>query len=125
MYANFDARFSIATHSPRQMWEVWVGGAGNKLTANLPEFLGTVGEGDDLGGTDKGEVKGVKEEDEVLPLVVTELNLLELSIHHRRPFEGWGRLGEGGNLVTHGGGVCEGCRRTCGWVWISFNSNTQ
>ena len=39
---------------------------GSPLDINLPP----VGEGDDLGGADKGEVQGVEEEDHVLALVV-------------------------------------------------------
>ena len=45
-----------------------VGGAGDDGAVEGLELLGAVVEGDDLGGTDKGEVEGVEEEDHVLPL---------------------------------------------------------
>jgi len=56
--------------TPGKVRKVGVGRAGNHFTANLAEFLGSVIEGDDLSGTDKGEVQRVEEQHHVLALVV-------------------------------------------------------
>lgn len=39
---------------------------GNHLAANLFELINTLGEGNDLSGADKGEVKWVEEEHHIL-----------------------------------------------------------
>ena len=54
--------------APGQVGEVGVGGAGHDGAVEGLELGGPVGEGDDLGGADEGEVQRVEEEDHVLPL---------------------------------------------------------
>lgn len=48
------------------MSKVGVDGAANNLAANATELFRSVAESNDLGGTDKREVQGVEEEDQVL-----------------------------------------------------------
>jgi len=55
---------------PGQVGEVRVHATGHNLDSKLPELLDSVVEGQDLGGADEGEIKGVEEEDEVLARVV-------------------------------------------------------
>ena len=66
------------------------------LTSKLPDLLDPVIEGKNLRGAHEGKVQGVEEEDEVLPPVVAELNLRELTVDHR----GAGKVG--GGLGDHG-----------------------
>lgn len=49
---------------------VGVGRASDDLAANLLEFLHSRAECDDLGGTNKGEILGVKEENNVFALEI-------------------------------------------------------
>ena len=53
--------------APGQVGEVGVGGARHDGAVQGLEFGGPVGEGDDLGGADKGEVQWVEEENHVPP----------------------------------------------------------
>ena len=46
---------------PGQMGELTVRGDGHDLGVELTELVGTVAEGDDLGGTDEGEIERVEE----------------------------------------------------------------
>ena len=62
----FPARSDLL--APGQVGEVGVGGAGHDGAVEGLELGGPVGEGDDLGGADEGEVQRVEEEDHVLPL---------------------------------------------------------
>lgn len=48
------------------MGEVGVDGAANDLAVDVTEVLDPVAEGHDLGGTHKGEVQWVEEEDDIL-----------------------------------------------------------
>ena len=48
------------------MGEMRVSGAGDHRAAQRLELRRPVGEGDDLGGADEGEVKRVEEQDNVL-----------------------------------------------------------
>ena len=47
------------------MGEVGICGAGHDFAADFLEFGYSVGEGDDFGGADEGEVQWVEEEDHV------------------------------------------------------------
>ena len=61
------------------------------LCINLLELLDPVRKGNDLGGTDEGEVQRVEEEDDVLALVVVQGYLLELSLDNSSSLELGGR----------------------------------
>ena len=77
--------------APGKVREVTVGGAGDDSAVQVLELLGAVVEGDDLGGTDEGEVQRVEEEDDVLALVVVQGDLLELSLDNSSSLELGGR----------------------------------
>ena len=81
--------FLATSLAPGQVREVAVGGAGDDGAVEGLELLGAVVEGDDLGGTDKGEVEGVEEENHVLPLVVIQRDLLELTVNNSSSCELW------------------------------------
>ena len=81
---------------PGQVSEVRVDRAGHHLGTDLPELCDPVVEGQDLGGTDEGEVQRVEEEDQILAQVVLQLDLGELSVDDGRPGEVWRRLGDHG-----------------------------
>ena len=53
--------------APGQVGEVGVGGAGDHGAVQGLELGRPVGEGDDLGGADEGEVQRVEEQDHVFP----------------------------------------------------------
>lgn len=57
---------------PCQMRKVGVYTAGNHLRINLLELVDSIGEGQNLGGTNEGEVERVEEEDDVFPQVVAQ-----------------------------------------------------
>ena len=78
---------------PGKVGEVGVHGAGQHLRSDLLELRHAVIEGEDLRGTDEGEVQRVEEEDEILSLVVAQLDLSELSVDDGGPREVRSRLG--------------------------------
>lgn len=65
---------------PGKVGVLAVAGGGDDLAVDLAELVGLLAEGDDLGGADEGEVHGVEEEDKPLPLVVGELDVLEVVV---------------------------------------------
>lgn len=73
------------------LYRTRVGGSGNNLAVQSLELLNALGEGEDLGGADEGEVHGVPEEHNVLALVVGQGNILELTVDNG----GEGELGSG------------------------------
>ena len=62
------------------MTEFGVNGAGKDFTSDFFEFFSLVIEGNDFGGADKGEVKGVEEEKDVLALVGADVDFLEVAV---------------------------------------------
>ena len=82
-----EAALLAAPLAPRQVGEVAVRGARDHRAVDRLELRGTVIEGDDLRGTDEGEVQGVEEDDHVLALVVVQANVLKLAFHHCGSFE--------------------------------------
>ena len=76
--------------TPGQVGEVGVGRTGDDSTVESFELGNSVREGDDLSGADEGEVQGIKEEDNILTLVVIQGNLLELTINNCSSLELWG-----------------------------------
>lgn len=77
---------------PSQVGEVAVGGAAHHGALDFRELLRSVREGDDLGGTDKGEVEWVEEEDYILAFVVFQGDVFEHAVHDGSAFEDWGGL---------------------------------
>ena len=63
---------SRALLGPGEVAVLGVDGGAEDLGAELPELAEPVGEGEDLGRADEGEVERVEEEDDPLPLVVRE-----------------------------------------------------
>ena len=84
--------------------EVRVNGAGDDLTVVLGKLLGHVGEGDELGGTDKGEIEWVEEETDPLALggVLLQRDLLEGAVHRGLAGESGRRCGHLGVGATKG-----------------------
>lgn len=52
------------------MAEVGIDRSTNDLAVDFPELLGSITEGDDLSGTDKGEIQWIEEQHHILPFVV-------------------------------------------------------
>ena len=55
---------------PGEMGEMGICGARDDFATDFAEFLGTLGESDDFGWADKGEVQGVEEDDHVFALEI-------------------------------------------------------
>ena len=64
------------------MGEMRVRGAGDHRAAQRLELRHPLGEGDDLGGADEGEVERVEEEDDVLSFVVVQAHLFKVSVYN-------------------------------------------
>ena len=60
------------------------------LAINILELIDAVGEGDHLRWADEGKVQGIEVDDHVLPLVIGEGDLFELSVHDGLRSEGGG-----------------------------------
>merc|ERR1719466_140156 len=65
--------------TPGQVGEVGVSGAGNNSAVEGFKFSNSVGEGNDLSGTDEG--------DNILSLVIIQGDILELTIHNSSSLE--------------------------------------
>ncbi len=83
-----------------------VGGAGQHLAPEGAELAGALGEGDDLGGADEGEVQRVEEEDDVLAAQVGQGDVDELPVD-----DGLGLEGRGGLARLEGSHLGPGERR--------------
>ena len=59
------------------MGEVGICGAGHDFAADFLEFGYSVGEGDDFGGADEGEVQWVEEEDHVFAGVLFQREVFD------------------------------------------------
>ena len=92
-----EAALLAGLHGPGKVGELRVDGAADDLAVELVELGNAVGELDDLGGADEGEVEGVEEEDEPLALVVIKGDGLEGAVGHA----GGGREGGGGLLDSN------------------------
>lgn len=86
-----------------------VSGNPKDSSSQLSELSDSVRERDNLSGTDEGEVERVEVQDNVLPLVIIQAHLFELTIHNGLSFKsrGWflnlscqtlGRHGDGARL---------------------------
>jgi len=62
---------------PSQMGKLRVGGAAHDVATQVLELFDAVGEGDDLGRADKGEVEGVEEQDGVLAFVIGHFEVVD------------------------------------------------
>jgi len=69
------------------MAEMTVSRAGKHFAVDSTELVSTVTERNDLCRTDKREVERIEEQHQVLSLVITRLDLLELTIHHCHALE--------------------------------------
>ena len=87
---------------PSQMGEMRIGGDAQNFSSKIFELLDAVGEGDELGWADVGEVEGVEDEDHVFPFVVVEVHRLELVVD------------DGVHALELG---CGGS-----WIWQSFGN---
>jgi len=68
---------------------VGVGGGCDDSTVVGLKLSSSVIERDDLGGADKGEVKGVEEENDILAFVVIKTDFFELSVDNSSSLELW------------------------------------
>jgi hypothetical protein len=62
------------------MWKLRVNGNSNHFTAILSKFFGFGIEGDDLGRTNKSEVKRVEEKDHILAFERLDINVDKVSV---------------------------------------------
>jgi len=76
--------------APGKVGEVGVSGAGYEGAAQSFKLSHPVIEGNDLCGADKGEVKGVEEENHILSSIVGEADLLKLPVDNSSALELWG-----------------------------------
>ena len=81
------ASFLSASLAPSKVRKVGVGGGCDDSTVVGLKLSSSVIERDDLGGADKGEVKGVEEEDDILAEVVDKADVFEVAIDDGLGFE--------------------------------------
>jgi len=76
---------------PSQMTVLAVHGNANDLGIKRGKVIGTITEGNQFSGTDKGKVKGIEEKDLELAGVVVGANFLDFVINNglSRPFGGF------------------------------------
>jgi len=74
-----EASFTAWKLGPCEMREMRVDGTSQNFSAEIFELLDAIAEGDDFSRTHKGEVERIEEEYQVLPCVVRQLNLSELT----------------------------------------------
>jgi hypothetical protein len=91
---------------PRQVRVLGIHRHTHHLRVDLAELLDAVAEGEDFGGAHEGEVQGVEEQHQVLPLEVGQFHTNEV-------------LTENGFLVKVGGGLTNesGHGALCWWWW--------
>jgi len=73
---------------PGEMGEMGICGARDDFATDFAEFLGTLGESDDFGWADKGEVQGVEEDDHVFVLKVIQADLFKNAVDDGLSLEG-------------------------------------
>ena len=76
------------------MGELGVNRDSDDFASDFSEFLGLIVEGDDLSGTDEGEVEGVEEQDYVFTVVGSDIDVNEVSVEPGRSDESWGRFSD-------------------------------
>jgi len=77
---------------PGQMREVTISGDTNNLAVDIRELFDSVREGNDLGGTDEGEVERVEVDNKIFAFVILQGNFFKLSSNNCLSFEGWSWL---------------------------------
>jgi len=109
---NFaEATLGAGSVDPGQVSEVRVGGSTNEFSVQVFELLDSLGESNQFGGADVGEVEGVEQEHEVLASVVRLGDLSELGANDGVHVFEIGSLvsrlevGAGGESADGGGGV--------------------
>merc|ERR1712198_244252 len=83
------ASFLAASLAPSKVRKVRVGGGCDDSTVVGLKLSSSVIERDDLGGADKGEVKGVEEENDILAFVAIKTDFFELSVDNSSSLELW------------------------------------
>lgn len=74
---------------PGQVAEVAVGRAGNQLATDFTEFSNTIGERNDLGWTNEGEVQWIEEEHQVFAFVLAQIDFFEFTVNDGGAGKSW------------------------------------